>query len=388
MSDNKRISLSVALSAEIPNEVLIALHETDGIGPLSIDKVLLAGINNGAGIWRNAAQLQASDWRDMGLSQRQATAIVHNLLPESAALRAKKHLDRRISFVTFMDHDYPELLRHIADFPMVLYYKGNWELVHNPTIAIVGTRIATSYGRKVAEDFAAGCAQRMTVVSGLARGIDTAAHLGALRKPFSTIAVLAASVDHCYPPENKALYREIESNGLLISETAPDTQLRPGLFPLRNRIIAGLSQGVLVVEAAERSGALITADLAFGYDRDVFLVPGPLTSPRSEGALKYLRKGGVMVLDETDIFQSYRHILPDHETALSNVKALSASPIQSFVLSEDEVLIYNILLEEPRSIDELTLQSGMTFGLLHSVLLSLQIKRRIHQQPGSVYTVL
>jgi DNA processing protein len=374
MSDTKRIPLSVALSAEIPREVLIALHETDGVGPLTIDKILLAGINKGKGIWRHAAQLQAGDWRDMGLSQRQASAVVHNLLPESTALRVKKHLDRGISFVTFMDPDYPELLRHIADFPLVLYYKGNWELVHNPTIAIVGTRIATSYGRKVAEDIAAGCAQRMTVVSGLARGIDTAAHLGALRKPFSTIAVLAASVDHCYPPENKALYREIERHGLLISETAPDTQLRPGLFPLRNRIIAGLSHGVIVVEAAERSGALITADLAFGYDRDVFLVPGPLTSPRSEGALKYLRKGGVMVLDETDIFQSYLHILPNIELHHSGVNGLSANPIQPIILSEDETLIYNILLEEPHSIDQLTIQSGMTFGLLHSVLLSLLIK--------------
>jgi DNA processing protein len=157
---------------------------------------------------------------------------------------------------------------------------------------------------------------------------------------------------------------------------------------LRNRIIAGLSYGVIVVEAAQRSGALITADLALGYDRDIFVVPGQVTSPRSKGALEYFRKGANPVLDETDIFQAYSHRLPPQAmppTAETDSPDAHPLPID---LTPDENRIYDILLDQPCSIDELTIQSGMTFGHLHSVLLSLLIKRRIHQQPGSVYNVL
>jgi DNA processing protein len=384
----KGISIEEAQKTKISRDTLIALHETAGVGGLTIKKIIDWGIVNGKGILRHAMDFREGDWRDIGLSHRQATSVVESLRPEEVYKRTQKHLDRGMSVMTFLDPEYSSLLREIADPPLVLYYKGNLELMLHPAIAIVGTRLATSYGRKVAEDIAAGCAERMTVVSGLARGIDTAAHKGALKKPFSTIAVLAAPVDYCYPPENKALYREIESCGLLISETVPDTPLRPGLFPLRNRIIAGLASGVIVVEAAEKSGALITADLAFGYDRDVFIVPGPITSPRSEGALKYLRRGATFVLDETDIFQVYSHILPE----LTETKAMGNEHYKTFSqpieMTPDETLIYNLLLDQPRSIDELTSECGMTFGLLHAVLLSLSIKRRIHQQPGSVHTVL
>jgi DNA processing protein len=300
----------------------------------------------------------------------------------------RRHEERGIRFVTYLDDNYPNMLYEISDPPWVLYYIGNWELVRNPAIAIVGTRLATGYGRKVTEDISAGCAERMTVVSGLARGIDTAAHSGALHAPCGTIAVLAGGVDYCYPPENKALYRELSTQGLIVSESPPDTVLRPGLFPLRNRIIAGLSYGVIVVEAAHKSGALITADLALGYNRDVFVVPGQITSPRSKGALEYFRKGANPVLDETDIFQAYSYILPERSASLPKEEAPSEPVPQLLGLTSDEALVYDILLDQPHSIDELTIVSGMTFGHLHSVLLSLLIKRRIQQQPGSVYTVL
>ncbi|QJD88069.1 DNA-protecting protein DprA [Cohnella herbarum] len=372
----------------IPREVLIALHETDGIGRISIANILQCGKAKGIGSLRHSADFLAGDWRDMGLSASQAAGIVANLRYDAIERRHGVHEEREIGLVTYLDDVYPELLRQIADPPWVMYHKGNWELVHNPTIAIVGTRLATGYGRKVTEDISEGCAQRMTVVSGLARGIDAAAHYGALRARYGTIAVLAGEVDRCYPPENKALYRELSNNGLIVSESPPGTILRPGLFPLRNRIIAGLSYGVIVVEAAQKSGALITADLALGYDRDVFIVPGQITSPRSKGALEYFRKGANPVLDETDIFQAYSHRLPASDIHSSSVQTSKQLGSQPENWTDAERLVYRLLLDNPCTIDELVTRSGMTFGHLHSVLLSLLIKRRIHQQPGSVYHVL
>jgi DNA processing protein len=374
MSEKMRVSRLEARSTDISSETIIALHETDGVGPLTIDKLIRYCNANRKGVLRYADQLQVGDWREMGIHAKQATSIVKSLRPEAMNLRAQKHLDRGMSVITYLDEEYPELLAHISDPPWVLYYKGNIKLFQLPAISIVGTRIATSYGRKVAEDIAAGCAKRMTVVSGLARGIDTAAHIGALRMPCSTIAVLAGAVDQCYPPENKALYREIVDKGLLISESQPDLPLAPGLFPLRNRIIAGLSRGVIVVEAAERSGALITADLAFDYSRDVFIIPGPLSSPKSRGALNYIRKGGSIILDETDIFQVYSSVLPEiHEPIAMGNEQHSSFKLR-INLTPDEQIIYDILLEKACSIDELMIESGMTFGLLHSILISLLIK--------------
>lgn len=382
------ITKEIAAQSQISDETLIALHETDGIGHATIRKIIQYAVRCPYPLLKHASDLREADWRDMGLLPNQCAAVSASLRPEAVLRRSQRHAAKGISVMTYLDERYSPLLREISDPPWVLYFKGRWELMHREAIAIVGTRLMTAYGRKAAEELAAGCARRMTVVSGLARGIDTAAHRGALGQPCGTIAVLASPVDHIYPPDNRQLYRDIAERGLLLSETVPDTPLQPWLFPLRNRIIAGLSRGVVVVEAAAKSGALITADLALGYHRDVFIVPGPITSPRSRGALNYFRKGAHPVLDESDIFQAYSHLLP--EQTVPNL--LSASPGErqnpQSDMTSDERAVYAILLDGPRSIDELAAESGMTFGLLHAVLLSLTIKRRIHQQPGSVYNVL
>jgi DNA processing protein len=372
----------------LSREVLIALHETEGVGWLTIERIANYAKQLPGGNLNNASEYGVGDWREIGLSARQAAAVVASLQPQTVERRTVRHAKSGISFVSYWDEHYPPLLRETAAPPWIIYYKGNWQLALQPSIAIVGARVATAYGRHVAEELSGACAERLTVVSGLARGIDTAAHLGALRKACGTIAVLATPVDRIYPPENKLLYRDIGMNGLLLSESPPDTALRQGLFPLRNRIIAGLALGVLVVEAAEGSGALITARRALDYNRDVFVVPGQITSPRSWGALLYFREGAIPVLDATDVFRHYKHILPElpNQTTVRSVR--STPDADSSILTPDETSVYNILLDQPRSIEELAAESGMTFGLLHSVLLSLLIKRRIHQQPGSVYNVL
>jgi DNA processing protein len=386
--DKKSIDKAEIERTGMTRESLIALHETEGVGRLSILTILLYGHFKGEGSLVRIGDFQPKDWQEMGLHPKQASAIVASLQPAAAERRLARNEKLGIRVVTYMDAEYPELLFQISDPPWVIYAIGNWELVHRPALAIVGTRLATAYGRKVAEDLARGCAKRMTIVSGLARGIDSAAHAGAVHAPQGTIAVMAGGVENCYPPENKGLYQDIASQGLILSESPPGTSLHPGLFPLRNRIIAGLCYGVIVVEAAQRSGALITADLATGYHRDVFVVPGPITSPRSRGALEYYRKNARMVLDESDIFKEYQAVLPEISIAPKTIDPKETPRTTDVDLTSDESAIYHFLLEQPCSVDELSLRSGMTFGHLHSVLLSLLIKRRIHQQPVSVYTVI
>lgn len=384
-----RLSLEDVRESGMTRELLLALHETAGVGDSTICGIVQYGMRHPRSLHVNAESLREGDWREMGLTVAQAAAVVDSLRPEARRRRAQRYRESGIGIMTFLDDRYSPMLREIIDFPWVLYYRGNWELAHRPAIAIVGTRQATAYGRKVAEELGAGCARRMTVVSGLARGIDAAAHSGALRGEQGTIAVLASPVDHCYPPEHRRLYDDIVRTGLVLSETVPDTPLHPGMFPMRNRVIAGLSMGVIVVEAAKQSGALITADLALGYDRDVFVVPGPINSPRSRGALDYYRQGAAPVLDESDIFGAYGHRLPSEPERGSAAPAGDAAGGQDdSEWTPDERLVYELVLDRPRSIDELTEESGMTFGLLQSVLLSLLIKRRVHQQPGSVYKVL
>lgn len=386
-SKRPKLTLEDVRQSRVTRETLIALHEAPGIGDLAICGVVRYGMAYPA-VLPDAPNLREADWRAMGLSARQSEAVVDSLRPESRQRRARRYREAGIGIMTFLDERYSPLLREIADPPWVLYYRGNWELSHRPAVAIVGTREATAYGRKVAEELGRGCARRMSVVSGLARGIDAAAHQGALRGACGTIAVLASPVDQCYPLENRKLYEAIAEHGLLLSETPPDMPLHPGMFPRRNRVIAGLSMGIVVVEAAGQSGALITADLAIDYDRDVFVVPGPVTAPRSKGALDYFRKGAIPVIDETDVFSAYAHRLPPEKPAERPNGAVAEEAEKSRELSSDERRIYDLLAGEPRSIDELAEQSGMTFGLLQSVLLSLLIKRRVIQQPGSVYKVL
>ncbi|MFC4598928.1 DNA-processing protein DprA [Cohnella hongkongensis] len=384
----RTVSYAEALETGMPRDVLIALHEAEGVGRVTIASVFLYGVMKGPGSLRHTRDFLAGDWRDMGLSARQALAAERGVRPAARERREDRHRSGRMGAVTYLDDDYPALLREISDPPWVLYFRGRLELTDRPAIAIVGTRLATGYGRKVAEELAEGCAGRMTVVSGLAKGIDAAAHRGAVSAAYGTIAVLAGGVDRCYPPENLALYREIGEQGLLLAESPPDTILRPGLFPLRNRIIAGLSYGVVVVEAARRSGALITAELALGYDRDVFVVPGQVTSPRSLGGLEYFRKGAHPVLDASDIFQYYEYRLPRAPEPEPGSGAASREAKPAEELDPDELAIYLAILERPSSINELSAVSGMTFGHLHSVLLNLLMKRRIQQLPGSVYHVL
>ncbi|CAM3890045.1 DNA-processing protein DprA [Cohnella lubricantis] len=361
-------------------EAMIAMHETEGIGWKTIDRIVKGGGVEGA------QQRREADWKEFGLYPKQAAKLTARLRPEAVEAARRRRERAGLEAVTALEPEYPHLLTKIADPPWVLYYIGSLELANRPTVAIVGTRMATSYGRRVAEDLAAECARGgLTIVSGLAKGIDTAAHIGALKGPGSTIAVLATPADTPYPYENRALYRDIAGRGLILSETPQGTPLHPGQFPLRNRIIAGLSLGTVVVEAAERSGAMITVDKAIEMNRDVFVVPGPITSPRSKGPLALLRTGAKPVMGLQDIVKEYPYIFRQGWQP-SQAPFAAVDPMEN--LSPSEKKVYALLIEEPKTIDELTDAGALEIGELHASLLSLRVKRMVEQRPGSVYAII
>ena len=277
------------------------------------------------------------------------------------------------------DASYPANLREISTPPERLYVCGALMDVDALAVAIVGSRTATAYGLAVAEHLAGELAARgVTVVSGLARGIDSAAHRGALRAGGRTIAVLGSGVDVIYPPENRRLAREIESHGAVLSQFAPGTRPLAGHFPARNRVIAGLSLGVVVVEAAERSGSLITAGLAGDLGREVMAVPGPVTSAQSVGAHRLIQDGAALVTSGEDVISQ----LP-----LQWRDRVSPAPVQKAAGAHDQQdhqakLLLDIIGEEPTDIDGIIERSGLTPGRASALLVTLEVEGRIRQLAG------
>lgn len=227
--------------------------------------------------------------------------------------RYKENLDKyitymekeKINIITIEDEEYPYKLRKIENFPLYLYFKGNIELLNKKSIAIVGTRNCTSYGKNMSKHLANSISNNnIVIVSGLARGIDTYAHIGALKNKESTIAVLGCGIDTIYPKENEILANEIlNKNGLIISEYIMGSKIEKNNFPARNRIISGISDGVLVIEAPERSGALITVDFALEQGKEVFAVPGNINSFYSRGTNNLIKDGAQLVQHAQDVLQ-------------------------------------------------------------------------------------
>ncbi|GAV23454.1 DNA-processing protein DprA [Carboxydothermus pertinax] len=258
-------------------------------------------------------------------------------ITEFDAEKVKKYCrDLGIKIITFEDEEYPQNLLHLYDPPVVLFCLGDTRLLKETAVGIVGARRATSYGVKVARTFAEDLARSgITVVSGMARGIDGEAHRGAL-KVGTTIAVLGSGIDVPYPRENEKLYQEILQKGLIISEFLPGTLPLPFLFPVRNRLIAALSQGIVVVEAALKSGSLITAKIALELGREVFAVPGMITSPQSAGSNLLIKDGARIVLGVADILEElgFSSLFPANSTNLPELFGLSQK-ILELLTAED-----------------------------------------------------
>ena len=294
------------------------------------------------------------------------------------------------------DAAYPANLREIQAPPGRLYVRGTLTEDDALAVAIVGARAATPYGVAVAERLAADLAARgVTVVSGLARGIDSAAHRGALRAGGRTIAVLGSGVDVIYPPENRRLAGEIEASGALVSQFEPGTPPLAGYFPARNRVIAGLSLGVVVVEAAERSGSLITAGLAGEVGREVMAVPGPLTSPLSAGAHRLIQDGAALIQGWEDIVGQLPLRWRDCVKPLNATTAATDSRSRDRLAhgqdagrhvedknDESTLSLLRILGEEPMGIDSIIERSGLTVGRASALLVTLEVDGRIRQLEG------
>lgn len=290
-----------------------------------------------------------------------------------------------ITMVTIEDEDYPDRLKVIDDPPIVFFLKGDKTLVNWPSIAIVGARKCTEYGYSVANELGNELGKAgFSVVSGMALGIDEAAHKGALSKGNRTLAVLGCGVDICYPKQNRTLYQALLERGGLLSEFLPGTEPRAYQFPMRNRIISGLSLGTVVVEAAQRSGSLITAHLALAQNREVFAVPGNMNNPLSKGTNKLIQAGAKMVTCVEDIIEELVYQLPVQYDNFEN--NYTNNPI--LLLDKVEIMVYDNLSWQPTPLLDVAQKSNMSEHQIEKILLKLEIKGFITRLPGRRYVRL
>ena len=289
----------------------------------------------------------------------------------------EKYLNNKhVGYFTIESEIYPEQLKQLDEPPYILYYIGDVSLISTKCLAIVGSRTPTYYGREVTKNFARQLVKNgFTIVSGLSTGVDKIAHETALNECGKTIAVLGNGFQKMYPKSNINLAREIVQKGLLLTEYYPTFQARNYSFPMRNRIIAGLSRGVLITEAAKKSGSLHTKNFALDLGIDVFSVPGNITSPKSEGSNNIIKYGHAqMVTTPNDILEQY------------GIKPQKVEK-QKIELNFDENKIYNVLKDGEKSFDEIQCQTGILVQTLNTCLTTMQIRGIIKKLPGNYYAI-
>ena len=287
------------------------------------------------------------------------------------------------------DKGYPGNLKNIHDPPKVLYVSGKILPEDDMAVALVGSRRASNYGLETCEEMAFELASfGVTVVSGMARGIDSAAHRGALKAKGRTIAVMGSGHDHIYPPENDKLYAEIAAKGAVVTEFENDMPPLPENFPQRNRIISGLSLGVVVVEAARNSGALITANFALEQGRDVFAVPGKISSHTSSGANELIKDGAKLVQSVEDVLEELAIVREYREDSTEN-RVKIGKMTKAYVynsLTEKERRVYKTLSDEPANVDDISERTGdMAPQDVSAILVKLELKKVISRLPGDNY---
>lgn len=291
--------------------------------------------------------------------------------------------ENNIDIVTILDEGYPQNLKNIYDPPPVLYVKGQLLDCDYNSIAIVGSRRASFYGLSTASRLSSELANMgITVVSGLARGIDTASHKGALSAKGRTIAILGSGILKLYPLENKEIAQSISENGAVISEFSLETSPLPRNFPRRNRIISGISLGVVVVEAARNSGALITADSALQQSREVFAVPGKMDSITSIGTHSLIKQGAKLILNTDDIIEELAIKFKEFDNTTGKRNEESIIEKQNFELDDSTKHVYQMLSRDPLHIDDIIVSTRMNVPQLSSILLRLQLKNMAKELPG------
>jgi DNA processing protein len=351
---------------EVERSYWIAFSRVPRIG-----RVRVAQIEAHFGLLERAWKAPAGELRAAGLDAATVTSCIaarDTVHPEDELERLERH---GVQAITWHDAGYPKQLLEVYDRPPVLYVRGTLTAADEWAVAVVGTRRVTVYGRQVAEEMARGLASnRVTVVSGLARGVDAIAHRTALESGGRTIGVLACGLDLVYPPEHKRLAEQMIERGAIISDYALGTQPRSEFFPRRNRILSGVSLGVLVVEGDIKSGALITARQALEQNREVFAVPGSIYSPNSRGTNKLIQDGEAkLTLDVEDILA---------ELNLS----MAAQQIEMTELvppDETEATLLRFISGQPAHIDEVRRESGLPIATVTSTLAMLELKGLVKQ---------
>lgn len=356
----------------------LALGRIRGVGGVSFKKITARFADPAAVFRASAAELAEIE----GLHRE----LIHSIANFNDWAEIDKEIQRAraagIKMIPFSDAAYPASLRAIADPPPLLYVKGELRDNDSKAVAIVGSRSASDYGRRIARDLARGLVSfGLTVVSGMARGIDGMAHESALQAGGRTLAVLGSGVDRAYPPEHETLYRRISESGAVISELPMGARPIAFNFPARNRLISGLSLGVVVVEATEKSGSLITASLAAEQGREVFAVPGEAGASRSRGSHRLIRQGAKLVESVDDIIEEIAPQLSRRNGDDGPASARSL-PENSGPAARQ---IFALLQETSLQVDQVIEQSGLPASQVLQVLLDLELQGFVCQTPGKIY---
>ena len=360
-------------------EALVALNMIEHVGPVRA-RLLLEHFGDAPEILR-APKSGLLRVRNIGEETAEAIANWEKSIDLAGELKRISEFGCHVLIQS--DENYPESLRQIYDPPLVLYVKGALTAKDKNAVAMVGSRQTTHYGIESARKLAYQLAYvGVTVVSGGARGIDTAAHQGALSAKGRTVAVLGTGINLIFPSENAELFERISENGALITQFPFNRPADKQSFPIRNRIVAGMTLGTVVVEADLHSGALITANFATEYGRQVFAVPGRIDSPRSKGCHDLIKKGAKLCEGAEDILSEFEYLFPTSNRPPSPGES---GVLPALELSENEKLIYDAFSNEECSIDEVIRKSGLPSSAVSVGLLSLEMKRVVKQLPGKLF---
>jgi DNA processing protein len=360
-------------------EALIALNLIEGVGPVRA-RSLLEHFGDAPQILA-ASKSQLLRVRNIGDETAEAISNWEKTIDLAGEL--KRVSDFGCHVLIQSDENYPASLREIYDPPLVLYVKGELTAKDKNAVAMVGSRSTTHYGIETARKLAYQLAYvGVTVVSGGARGIDTAAHQGAMAAKGRTVCVLGTGVNIVFPPENKDLFGRIAENGAVITQFPFNRNGDKQSFAIRNRIIAGMTLGTVVVEADLHSGALITSNFATEYGRQVFAVPGRIDSPRSKGCHDLIKKGAKLCEGAEDILSEFEYLFPGSNRPPSPGET---GVLPALELSANEQKVYDALEDEERSIDEVIRKSGLPSSAVSVALLSLEMKRAVKQLPGKLF---
>jgi DNA processing protein len=362
---------------------MLAMALVPGLGP-RLTAALIKHLGSAAAVLKaNPQQLRQVPYIGEKLSEQFVTALRSIRLDGELEQIAKHH----VRLLALGEAGYPEALAQIPDSPPLLYYRGSVTEADGRAIAIVGSRSCTAYGRRMADRIATELVRAgYTIVSGLARGIDGVAHAAALKAGGRTIAVMAGGLSSIYPPEHVELSVAVSESGCLLSETPMTLPPQPGMFHARNRIISGLAKAVVIIEASDRSGALITASHAAEQDRQLFALPGNADSLMSAGTLRLIRDGARPIRNADDILEDLAGLSPVASPAAVADEPSAPPPAQPPPqLDDTQIRVWESLAASPRHIDDLVRELGIPVAALNGILMMLEMKKAVRRLPGNLY---